>query len=244
METEERLMKIEAYLEGELSEAESATFEAELGENLTLKKELETYQAAQKLLKESAGFRLKEMMQEMEKEAKVKPLAFNWIPYASVAAVILLLIASFFFFQDARLSSEELLAQHFDVYPATALRGQGKMENLFNQGMSAYQAENYQEAIRAFSEISPSSNTYMEAQFYMGNAAFSTGDYSTAKLSLQEVVESKDSRYTEAANWYLFLLNIAEKDKKGAQDQAAMLEGSSYQTRAEEIMENWEETQH
>lgn len=246
MDVDPNISLIAAYLEGELSKEEREAFENRLNSDKAFQEEFQLYQDTEDLLGESASLLLKEKMQLMEKEeiseAKVKQV--NWLPYSAIAAVVLLLIVSFFWFDSNQsLNSQQIMGDYFESYPAANLRGSAKMEKPFNQGLSAYIGNNYVQAAQGFLAVTPLESEYMEAQLYLGNAYLASGNYVAAIEPLKRVYESQDSRFAEAASWYLLLgyvgLNDVDSFKKLARN-INNTPGHSYQDRLDLLQKKWE----
>ena len=201
---------IESYLEGGMTEKQKADFEERLLTEEELQKALNEMKDAKNFLEEGASLFLKEKMQSFEQEAKgkVRPM-FSWKVF-SAAAVIALLIASFFWFQGP-LSGPEAVRENFEPYAATSLRGSAKMENLFNQGVVAYERKDYTNAVLFFSQLNGDNPNYTEAQLYLGNALLAIKDYSSAVAPLEVVSKSKDIRFAEAGDWYLLLAYLGNE---------------------------------
>ncbi|MDW3648228.1 MAG: hypothetical protein R8P61_14260 [Bacteroidia bacterium] len=227
---------IESYLDGEMTKVEKADFESRLLTEEGLQKGLDEMKHAKDFLEEGAGLFLKEKMQsfDLEKKEKIKPL-FSW-RILSVAAVILLLIASFFWFKGP-LSGPEAVSENFEPYAATSLRGNAKMENLFNQAVLAYERKDYNNAILFFSQLNADAPNYIESQLYLGNALLAIKDYSSAIAPLEIVSTSKDIRYAEAGDWYLLLAYLGNGQEEDFQQLAGQIETLSTHGYKERINE-------
>jgi tetratricopeptide (TPR) repeat protein len=244
MDIDPQISIIAAYLDGELTEKQRKDFEERLITNTAFQEEFQRYKAASMLLEESASLRLKEKMRELEKKQKGYSRKIWWLPYAAAAAIALLLISSFFYFSSqGNLSSEEVIREYFEPYPASRLRGAAKMEDPFNQGLSAYMSAEYGFAISALEQIRPQQNEYIEAQMYLGNAYLATGKYPEAISALSKVFESGDSRFSEAATWYLLLGYVATGNKEQFEKFSAKILNSDrlvFKKEVEELQRKWE----
>ncbi|MEM6807219.1 MAG: hypothetical protein AAF696_37805, partial [Bacteroidota bacterium] len=181
-----------------------------------------------------AGHFLKEKMQAFEEEEKekVKPM-FSW-QILSAAAVVVLLIASFFWFQGP-LSGPEAVRENFEPYAATSLRGNGKMENPFNQAVLAYERKDYTHAILFFSQLNADAPNYIESQLYLGNALLAIKDYSSAVAPLGVVSKSKDIRFSEAGDWYLLLAYLGNNQQDEFSQLVSEIQAGSAHGYAEKI---------
>lgn len=218
MDMDPNISLIESYVEGELSAEDRNRFEARLKEDADFYAEFQLYKDAENLLGESASLLLKEKMQAMENQGG-SIVQMAWFRYSTVAAIVLLLIASFFWFSNpSQLNNQELITEYFEVYPAGNLRGSSKMENVFNVGMTAYMDARYEDALLAFQEIGAEQNEFIEAQLYLGNSYLAVGKYAEATKPLSKVYESGDSRFSEAAAWYLLMGYVGSDQEEKFQE--------------------------
>lgn len=249
MDVDPNIELIASYLEGELSDSGRRQFEERLKSDADFNAEFQLYQDTESLLGESASLLLKEKMQGMEQEvaSEGQLKKITWLPYSAVAAVVLLLVVSFYWFSSPQsLNSQEIIGEYFTSYPAANLRGSVKMEKPFNLGLTAYIGKNYVEATQNFLAVSAEEDEYVEAQLYLGNAYMASGNYESAIIPLRKVYESGDSRFGEAASWYLALGYIGLNDRNSFDILARNIKntpGHSYQEKVALLQERWKMTE-
>ena len=236
---------IEAYLAGELTEAEKTAFEKEIAADNELAEEVALQKDTHKILEVFAQNTYKEKLRDIdakiESEGKVKPL---WQRMAqsriySIAAVILILIASAYVWQAIRLDTGRIADQAFQPYMNIVnVKGDNpNIDDLLQSGVSAYQDGNYAQAIEDLTKVLAESPDNSMAAFYLGTALVANGQ---PKESIQYLEKAKTSSlFSFVTDWYLGLAHL----KAGNIDQAEAIfqtiandPDSDKQNEAKEIM--------
>ena len=224
--TEENQRKIERYFNKELDPQELAEFEARLAsdsdfaETVTLmaKGMIALKQEGDTLLKA----RLREQGYKLRQQKKIRP----FFRYQSIAAVLLVLISSVAIIRYVLPDKEsEILDgkartqpqpfafnQHFDAPGAPGMRSATDNE-IWNQGVTYYQAEKYTEALESFSKMSKDS-VDSEKWFYLGACNIMINEVDSAHHYLSKV--DSDSFYFFKAQWYQALLYLKNDQKDEA----------------------------
>ena len=205
----ELLEKIEAYAEDRLDTNQRIAFEKELEENPELQTQWATYQEAQEVLNQAASLIIKKQLQEWspqrrEKKASLKlqkqakpniRMGNSWLVAASIAACLMLAL---WWWNGA---NQQIYPDQFVPYPLTQLRGNPANGDDWKM---AYQMEDYAKAYGILKAIEMDG---IEADhlFFQANAALAIGQPAEAIPPLQQLIATENIRYTQAAEWYLYL---------------------------------------
>ncbi|MCP9770778.1 hypothetical protein EGI22_22975 [Lacihabitans sp. LS3-19] len=150
---------IEKYFENTLTEQELKAFEENLRSNASFKEEFEF----QKSLKQSIHLKERNELKSILKgfDNKNSDVRFeiqkNNKVWRFAAAAVVLILAAFgiYKYQTDGKNTQDLYLAYHQPYPnivAPNVRGENT-EGIKNEAFKAYEAENYQEAIRLFSQI-------------------------------------------------------------------------------------------
>lgn len=203
---------IEKYLSGKLSDTEKQSFDNRLAEDESFAQELENHQTAHKALDFLVASNLKAQLQEMEAESKVVSLRKRRktrLSILSVAASVLVLIGTFYIIlPQNNLSNTELAAAYYEE-PDFGTRG-STAANALNEGINALQNNDLATAITQLGEVKDSDPDYLVAQYFLGHAYYSNGQFNEAEQSFSIVGNSNDLRYVEQAQWYQLLSCLAQ----------------------------------
>ena len=242
--TELQMNRLEQYLDDRLSETEKVGLEEELARNPALKTQLEQLGSARQVLEILGSWEWKAKLQNLQPGGTNRVRAFWRYSSIAAAAVILLGIFGWFWWGGETYSSQVQFADLYEVYPAPTLRGEEKLKNdPWSEGVNAYVRGDLGLAAQKMALVEPGSTRYIEASFYQGVASLGTEKPKEAISALQKVVEAEDTRFSQAANWYLLLAYWQSgDDDKASQTAQLILENPDhpYQAKAKA----WQESQH
>ena len=223
MEDNDKLLElIEDYSEGLLSEKEAQVFEERLKTDSRLNALYEKFREAQQLLEISAGNILKEKLKKMnpsQKETEGRVVPMTKILWAVAAVMLVLFLTISYQNLKNQFSNQALLEEYTTAYATGPVRGESEVDS-WTKAAQAFASKDYQAAMAGFGEVSDSSARYIEAQFYLGNAAILSGDYARAIPAFEKVIVNKDIRYGAAAEWYLVVAYLGEEKESQAKELA------------------------
>jgi tetratricopeptide (TPR) repeat protein len=126
------------------------------------------------------------------KEAKVRSLTAFRRVFAIAASLLLLISIAFFSYANLNFSQAALSAANYIEADLPGTLGVSDDQTaLFQEGLNAYWTEkNYPKAAIAFSQITPESAEYVEAQYFLGHIAFKQKDFATAIQKYQLVLSN------------------------------------------------------
>ena len=168
----ERHERIEAYLLGELSEAERLAFEEEMQKDEALKAEVEQAEAVHKLVVQESRQELKSRLHEIREEGPpAKPLRSGFSrPLAIAATVVVLLVSAMaLYFLLNNTSDEGLYAKYYEPHPnmLTTMGEQNPDQSLI-LAMDQYDQGNYQAALEHFQDYPEDGPYSIQVKLYTG----------------------------------------------------------------------------
>ena len=111
--------------------------------------------------------------------------------------------------------------------------------NSLSRAMDLYNSKNYSEAIPEFENVLKSEPANEQAIFYSAVSNLSTGRTGKAVEQLNILVNHKNSKYRDDAQWYLSLAYIKANDIKNARKNLSEIQNNSksrYQKQADETL--------
>ena len=217
------LDKIEAYLNGEMTTQEEKAFDLEIEQNQELAEAVDNFGVANdaielliedNLRKELNQFKSEETasnkvvsINKNKSQAKLRSLR----TYLAAAASVAILLGFFGMNWADNNYSNSALSESFyeEGYNISSVRSGNQVINDLAEGLAAYEAQNFAQAISFFQGIQTNHPKYQEAQFYLANAFFENNDFSNASKQFQKVIDAGDVRYVENAEWYKILAQLA-----------------------------------
>jgi len=132
--------------------------------------------------------------------------------YISAAALFLIACSAVLFFWN-RSNSEKLFEEYYKPYPniIPMVRGSDEDFNL-KAAMILYNSGSYEQAVTEFDKILSTDDKNESALFYKGISLLSLGKGEKANPEFQKVINIKDSRLKDQAEWY-FALSFLQEDK-------------------------------
>lgn len=228
--------KIEAYLAGELSEAETRAFELEVQADASLAEEVSLQRDTHSLLALGNQLeyktKLKTIDKEMQATPKVRPLFANARVWLAAAAIII--GVSVVLWSMGR-SSNGMYADQFSPYPDLTSMRNDTLNDL-RTGMIAYTESQYELAIDYFEKFEADHPVEDYVHLYKGNAYLALEQYDKAIAELKRV---KSLTWQQPAAWYLALAYGASGQKEAATKllkQIAEDENHAYKDKAEGLL--------
>ncbi|ELR70933.1 hypothetical protein C900_03216 [Fulvivirga imtechensis AK7] len=224
MEQEEKDIElIEAYHQGTLSEDEIAAFEKRRAEDEDFDRKVEDYVH---IMSEIRTFGERDFMKKLhswekdiagEKEAKVIPLK-TILSIAAAIIIILIPIGYLLMSDQTQQGPQELYTAYFKPYE-DVISERSESSGLLEQGLSAYNQENYRQAItylEGFVKENPENNG---SKTYLGIAYLASNEPEKAESILKDVTQNASGLFKEVSEWYLALAYLDLNQKNRAKDQ-------------------------
>jgi len=219
--------KIEAYLNGELSAADNAAFEAEQAANPELRASVQLHrELAETFGGQDPEYEAVRAVVATVGAAASRPGARSGalvrrLPRWAVglAAAVLLAIGTFFLLRPkTEPHYDTLFAQYFQAYPADAFRGEEEDQaSALVAAVVAYRAGDYATAARGFAAISPLPK---EWTFYHALALLGSGEGQAAADLLLPLVEDPGfANLRQPMQWYLAMAYLQAGAKNEAREQ-------------------------
>jgi hypothetical protein len=175
---------------------------------------------------------------------------------AVAAAIILLMMPLGYLAMQSTNNTDRLFADNFTHYKAFTLTTRAvtpaggekdakelTLQVLLNQGINAYNARKYPEAIdflNRYLEVTEDEKNTEEVHLYLAISQLAEGNTEEAKQLLEPLSKSAESRAVQnAADWYLALTLIKNKEAKPAKKQLKKIARSKkhrYQQKAETLL--------
>ncbi len=207
--------KIEAYLQGELSDAERVQFQQELDADEALMAQFKTYQLAdgylqneQRINKGEAALRnsINEIITQQKatelQPAKLLTIKKRWL-YTAVAAaacIALFIILQPVLFKKS-IDAQTLYAEFALFEKFSPVRGISPTDSLLKTGGLQFNNKQYTEAINSFTQYLNSKPNEPKYQLARAFALIETSQFAQAEIDLLNV-EKGTSAYTSQATWY------------------------------------------
>lgn len=246
---------IEAYLNGEMTDAERAAFELQSSEDENLAKALKNHLLARDAMEILVENDLRKELDTLRKnkhknlnnivESKQKnnvlTLSATYKRYFAVAASLLLLMGFFgAYWVGGQYSDAAIVADNYTAYEAPFVRGGEKLP--LQEGLVAYNKGNFDEAVNYFSNIQPSDEHYSMSQFYLGQAFYRKGMFDESAKTFVSLSNLGDNQLREKSEWYALLSYLAD-DKGETTECRAMVsrilanENHAYYQKTKDIMD-------
>lgn len=215
MISQDKIDRIEQYLNFEMADADRHTFETQMEQDLELAAEVGRREMAHKTLDLMIAENLRSELQAMEQQdTKVVSLASRSKRrfQLAIAASVLVLIGAFFLFLPSKSSPYQLAMSAYETPAFTLRSGNAATPADLAKGMEALESGDYESAISALEALDANSGFKVPANFYLGHANFLQGDYTKAQSYFDAAAAGNDLRYTEDAQWYATLSCLALKN--------------------------------
>ena len=205
-------LKIEKYLNNELSEADLAAFRKELVSDKALAIEVKEELMIREALEANEKERFKQQLQQKKRNKVVqlkKTNNFRWLAIA--ASFALFLIPAFQVFQH---TNSNIANQHFEKDPSitSQLLSPDANKTAIEVAVEAYRIGDYHTAIEKLSSLK--NNT--QATYVLGHTYFLSENYPNAIAQFNKVIDSKNPEYLEKAEWYM-LISLLKADELNAE---------------------------
>lgn len=215
---EQDLELIEKYLHGKLDAPELESFENRLKADQTFAEEVNDYKGIIVGIDEYGRDRFSATVAGWEQEVKGpskkkegKVVSFkNYL--AMAASLALLLISGYFLFFNQS-NESRLFAQYFQPYEnITSARSDDQGAQLLQDGMSAYDIKDYDQAIVPLKNYLQSNQADPTTLFYLGEAYLANDQPEQAESQYLKLLQQENHVFTETAQWHLALSYLKQKE--------------------------------
>lgn len=227
---EELIEKVERYLSGELTRKEVKEENDKTLSDEELDEVIDLYNTSENLI-ELAGLRedLKSIHKEYIAETQGKKTTWIWWT-AAVAAVLTFLLIFTGVLQDKSPEFNDFFTPYPDLI---SMRGG---EYGLKEAMKYYSQQDYQAALKEFSNINPDSIN-QEVLFYQSIAALAVDQYQLAVTNLEKLSALDSNIYWQQTKWYLGLAYWQTGEIEKAKEIFAKIEsGESQYDAARELL--------
>lgn len=207
--------KIEAYLNGHLSETEIKKFEKELKTNDRLRLEVRKHKLIDQALSDTSTLAFQSKLDKIRVKHKQKlatPFrgAKRW--YGLAAAISGILIIGLTIYFSGSDSSKSLYQEYYTVYEIQNIhRGENAQDKALDP-FNLYSEGNYSQAILGFQFLLHEPKyDQNEIYLYLGNCHLNEGAFDSAIETFKKV--SDQSSYYVDATWYITLSYLAKTDR-------------------------------
>ncbi len=259
---------IECYIEGRLAPEDRAAFERRMEENPDLRNTVWEYQeliegirrkGAQEFLNQTKDWENQRAPQQIPLQRKDNEEVFKGrehnifgrrrTMYALALAACLILLVVIFI--PKRIGSGTLDAQlvyesHFEPYPDlfTVMGESVPEKSTLDSAISAYNRENYNEALQLFQSITSQYPDSLAPVLYAGVSHMALGQFKEAHPILKRLVNHPNTKYKEVAEYYLALnfLGLDEiSESKRLLTEISENTNHDYQEESKEILDELNE---
>lgn len=248
MEQEEKDIElIEAYHQHRLNDEELAAFERRRASDKDFDQKAEDYIH---IMTEINTFGQQDFMKKVkgwEKDiaAKEKTKIIPLKRFLSMAAAIIIilipigyLLLSDFFKQD----QQELFTAYFEPYD-DVITERSEQAGLLEQALSAYNQENFRQAITYFEGYLKENPEETGIKSYLGISYLAVGETDKAERSLKEATQSGTGLFKEVSEWYLALTYLKAEQINPLKQQLKVItsqSGHMYRAQAEKLLKEIE----
>ena len=207
---------IEKYLEGQLDQKEQKAFQEQFGKSGSFRAKVEDmkvlYDGFHELQVQNMVTEIKQWKEgNNHKINRTKGIVRRLYasPWAIAASILLIVGIGLFSYADHHYNNQKIAQKNYVPLDAQSiLRGLNKMpatptkdssQVLIKNGFQAMIAGKNDEAIRLFSAVPSTDNSFSSSLFYLAHAYYKAGNYDLAVVAFSKVIEGGDSRYVFVA---------------------------------------------
>jgi len=206
---------IDSYVEGELDEAGSKGFEAELAVNRDLALEYHLEMDLQKILNQEDLLDLRakcivaqdELNFSEKKFVKVVLITRKYWYAAASIFLIALITSGLFLINPGGYSPEKLFKMYYKSGETISVSRSGNVNMV--EALRYFSQEDFQSAEGLFDRILSSDPQNVAVMYYSGISNIEIENFPKAIQMFETIIAHGDNLYTENAEWYLGLSNLA-----------------------------------
>lgn len=226
--TDQDYQIFEAYLAGDLSEADAKTHQERLTNDRDYKESFELYQALNKQIADE--WKTKEGVEHFKKEVstisqdyfqKEKKSSFPWMKIAA-AACLIIAVGLYFLLGQFSKPQYDAIAQ----IPTAHLTERSADGALYSQAESAFNEGKYADAITLFDQIINEDAEAQSIKLYQAIAYMEMGAEHKARKRYNEVIE-EGSGFSQEALWYAALNELKFENYKACKEYLLEIKSSA-----------------
>ncbi len=232
---------IQKYVHGQLDSSEQEDFDKLIEKHPDLIKKAEAILEVQAGLEALGAEQLRSEIGEWEKEITKQKNIFRLRPVLSIAASLLILVAASIAIFVSPNVNDDLFHTYYQPYP-DLITSRGTSSGLLTRGMEAYNAQNYQNAVRDLTDYVRQSTADPGANLYLALSHLELNHFDQARKNLTHLLDQ--SLYGQQAQWYILLSHLAQDQRKDALTSARAIASDSghYKSvEAQEILQQLEQ---
>ncbi len=203
---------IEQYLAGELEGEALLSFKEDLANDQALQAAVEQQRNTHKAVDIYAQIRTKDQVRALHEQVKLARRQQRRLVIPLAATIALLVAVGLWLFvgnSSTQVTPDELVAANFDLYP-NRITTMGDTDSLLAEGMSAYEEQDFETALRVFSAMPNDLPESDLIHLYGGISYLGLHEPDNGLLVLGRIEEG--SPYREAARWYEALAYLQKKE--------------------------------
>ena len=229
--------RIEQYLLNKMEDIEREAFEDELKSDPELKELTVKKQLLINGIKAgfNAEFKSKLKSEDQHQKRMVKTRRIRFI--SGIAAILVIGIFSTFFLNSIKQNPTRIYEEYYQPYPNISTPLSRSDEN-GNSPYYQYEKGEYESALAGFQTLIKGNPDDESALFYAAISNMELSDFNNAIEKLKKVADKNQSKFTQAASWYLSLAYIHTKKPELASEYLNILaEGNDvYANNAKKIL--------
>ena len=247
MNNHDDILVIEKYFDNELSEAEQQAFEKRLKSDMAFQELYEQEKLLIEGIRQAGRKKALENLKTLEKNLpdveleQGKIIDLKKYRFWAIAAGFLLILGSvaLFYLVNSQPTYQQVYAEFYEPYPNllnTVTRGEEQQFSLKEQGLQAYEAGNYSEAINLLEQAYEEEPIPL-IRFYAGSSYLANGDADRAIAAFEDYIQSGGELQNQA-RWYLGLSHLQKGEVEKAETYFNTLANEShvYAEKSKEIL--------
>ncbi|MEO1516796.1 MAG: tetratricopeptide repeat protein [Bacteroidota bacterium] len=239
MEEEAMFDKIEAYLLGQLNEADKTAFDQQIQADKELAQEVQVQRLLLEQVETLGALDMKERLQGIQQQVRKEEINHRrryWI-FATAAAVLALLLYVFLGPSLQNTSTEQIYASHYEPYQLSFGSRAGGNEQALIQAGSLYTQQRYEQALPLIEQLLESEPDNSRLLLAKGICYMESKDFGKALNTFQQLIDRNDSFYLQQALWYSALAHLQLGNAIDARKLLERMQGSTENFKKKESRE-------
>lgn len=205
---------LDKYFENNLTDSERKAFDALLSTDADFREDFEFQKQLKHTIAVSERQKLKQQLREIDFSERT---THKRKQYLAIAAILVVSLAVSVFFLADQKSEQQLYASFFQAYPNVieVNTRTAKVSRATSVAFQAYENENYDKALEAFSHLNQSDQA-LYGNFYRGVCYLALKKTDPAIRLLNIAQSSKNTQIAKAAVWYQALAYLQDNNAQSA----------------------------
>ena len=242
MEVRSDIDEVKRFLKGEMPEEEHHAYEERIKQDPVFAKEVQANKALLVSMNIHYKRLLKQKLQASHKKSEPRQRSLYWYRVSAIAASFLLITFSAYYWLIAPTNHQKLFEAYYkpyyNVYEDPA-RSSEATQVRRHKALMLYEKKEYKDAIVLFEEELLKSPDDTGLLFYNALAHIGARKTDEAIEMLQRVLNAKEKKYLEPAQWYLALALLQGKKSEEAKEILLSIQSlnNGYSERATHILQ-------